>query len=101
MFSLAASILTVAFTTDELANNEKSHFPHPTDSLEFSKNVRNLENHKAAGLDGLNAEILWVRLDVISDRETYIVNELLSSGVFPKSLRTAKMFKIFKSGKKN
>ena len=98
---LAASIPTVPFTTEELGNSKKSLFFYPTDSLEISKFVRNLKNQKAAELDGLTAEILKVSLDVICDRLTHLVNESLSSGVFPKILKTAKVVPIFISGKKS
>ena len=83
--TLVASIPTVPFTTEEVCNNEMSLFFYPTDYLEISKIVRNLKNHKAARLDGLTAEILKVSLDVICDRLTYLVNESLSSVVFPKN----------------
>ena len=63
--------------------------------------MRILKNHKAAGLDGLTAENLKVSLDVICDRLTYLVNESLSSGVFPKISKAAKVVPIFKSGKKS
>ena len=53
--TLAASIPTVPFTTEGLANNEKSLFFYATDSLEISKIVRILKKHNAAGLDGLSA----------------------------------------------
>ena len=99
--TLAASIPTVPFTTEGLANNEKSLFFYPTEILEISKVVWNLKNHKSAGLDGLTAEILKVSLAVIGDRLTHIVNESLSSGVFPKILKAAKVIPIFKSGKKS
>ena len=65
-----ASNATVPFTTDDLANNEKSLFFYPTDSLN-SKTVRNLKNHKSAGLDGLTAENIKVSLDAIGDRLTH------------------------------
>ena len=99
--TLATSIPTVPFITEELCNIEKSLFFYPTDSLEISKNVRKLKNHEAAGFDGLTAEILKVSLDVICDRLTYLVNESLLSGVFPKIWKTAKVVPIFKSGKKS
>ena len=38
---------------------------------------------------------------MICDRLTYLINETLSSGVFPKTLKTAKVIPIFKSGKKS
>ena len=79
----------------------RSLFLYPTDSLEISKIVRNLKDHKAAGLDVLTAEILKVSLDVICDRLTYLINESLSSGVLPKILKAAKVVPIFKSGKKS
>mgnify|MGYP000940316211 CR=1 FL=1 len=99
--TLAASILTGQFITGGLANNEDALFFYPTDILEISKVVWNLKNHKSAGLDGLTAEILKVSLAVIGDRLTHIVNESLSSGVFPKILKAAKVIPIFKSGKKS
>ena len=69
--TLATSIPTVPFTTEELCNIEKSLFFYPTDSLEISKNVRKLKNHEAVRLDGLTAEIIKVGLGVICDRLTY------------------------------
>ena len=66
-------------------------FFYPTDFLEIPKLVWNLENHKSAGLDGLTAQILKVVLAVIGDRLTQIFNESLSSGVFPKTLKAAKV----------
>ena len=93
--SLAASNSNVPFTTDGLHSCEKSFFFYPTDYIEVSRIVLNLKNHKAAGLDGLTAEILKVSLDVICDRLCYIVNESLSSGVFPKILKVAKVVPIF------
>ena len=64
---------------------------------EIFKVVRNLKNHKTAGLDGLTAEILKVSLDVICNRLTYLVNDSLSSFVFPKILKAEKVVPIFKS----
>ena len=88
--TLASSILTVPSTTEGLANNNKSFYFFPINSLEFSKNVRNLKNHEATGDVGLAAKILKASLDAISDRLTYLVNESISSGVFPELLKTAK-----------
>ena len=61
---------TSAYRNEGLFKHEKSLFFYPTDSLEISKIVRNPRNHKAAGLDGLTAEILKVSLDVICDSLT-------------------------------
>ena len=97
----ATSIPTVPFTTEGLCNDEKYIFFYLTDSLEISKIVRNLKNHKAAGLDGVTAEVLKVSFDLTCDRLTYLINESLSSGVFPKILKTAKVVPIFKSGNKS
>ena len=99
--TIAASIPTVPFNTEGLAKNVKSLFLYPTDSLEVSKTVRNLENHRAVGLYGLTAKILKASHYVICDRLTYLVNESLSSGVFPKISKTAKMVPNFECGKKS
>ena len=53
--TLDASIPTVPFTSDGLANNEKSLVFYPTNSLEISKFTRKVRNHKAAALYGLTA----------------------------------------------
>ena len=42
-----------------------------------------------------NAKLLKVSLDVICDRLTYLVNESLKSGVFPKILEAVKVVPIF------
>ena len=65
-----ALIPTVPFSTEGIANNKKSLCFRPADPLEISKNVRILKNHKAAGLDGLTAESVKARLDVICERLT-------------------------------
>ena len=60
--TLAASIPTVPFTTEGLANNEKSLCFYPTHFLEVSKIVRNLKNHNLARLDGLTAKLQMLSL---------------------------------------
>ena len=97
--TFAASVPTVPCSTEGLAISEMSICFHSTDSLEVSKIVRNLENHKAARLDGLTAESSKFSLDDISDRRTYRINDSLSSGFFPKILKTAKVIPVFMSGK--
>ena len=55
----------------------------------FDENLTHIEMVVTAlGLDGLTAEV-YVSLDVICDRLTNLVNESLSSGVFPKILKAA------------
>ena len=87
--TLVASIPIVPFTTEGLGRNEKSLFCYSNDSSEISKNAQNLKNHKAAGLDGLTAEISKISADVICDRLNYFASESLSSG--------AKVVPIFRS----
>ena len=99
--TLAASIDNVPFTTHGIKTNEKSLFFYPDDGTEISTIVKNLENHKSPGLDGLTAEILKVSHDVIVEKLTHLVNESLKSGTFPQVLKAARVVPIYKCGKKS
>jgi hypothetical protein len=62
--------------------------------------LRNLNTHKASGLDGLSQKILKMSTYLIAPSLTKIFNKSLSSGMFPTKWKTSKIIPIYKSGAK-
>ena len=62
--------------------------------------LRNLNTHKATGLDGLSHKILKMSTYLIAPSLTKIFNKSLSSGMFPTKWKTSKIIPIYKSGAK-
>ena len=60
--------------------------------------LRNLNTHKATGLDGLSHKILKMSTYLIAPSLTKIFNKSLSSGMFPTKWKTSKIIPIYKSG---
>lgn len=60
-----------------------------------------LLTNKACGIDGISAKLLKDASSVISFPLTCIFNKSLSSGIFPDSWKTAKVFPIYKGNEKN
>ncbi|XP_049947760.1 uncharacterized protein LOC126456048 [Schistocerca serialis cubense] len=57
-----------------------------------------LKNMKSAGHDGLSISTLKRRIDNISDAMATAVNDVIASGCFPDSLKTAQVTLIHKKG---
>ena len=55
---------------------------------------------KATGLDGLGRRILKLAAEILSPSFAALINKSLNTGQFPKQLKMAKVFPIFKSGQK-
>jgi hypothetical protein len=61
--------------------------------------INNLKN-KAGGLKSFPAKVLKCIADLISPALSDIINSSLALGIFPKSLKVARVTPIFKSGDK-
>ena len=67
---------------------------------QVSKFIRKLNPWKATGLDGIGPKILKVACEIISPSIADLINKSIISGHFPKHLKTAKIYPIYKMGAK-
>nr|XP_034824833.1 uncharacterized protein LOC117982579 [Maniola hyperantus] len=73
----------------------------PTSIAEVSKIVDNLNCNTAAGIDGVNTKAIKCIKTLIISNLTNCINDCLERGIFPESLKLAKVTPIFKSGNKS
>lgn len=67
---------------------------------EVSKIIDNLDHNSSTGLDGLSTKAIKCIKTFISEALTNCINNLFSEGLFPQTLKTAKVSPIHKSGSK-
>ena len=79
--------------------NQSSIFLHPVSNEECSSVIRSLKNSKT-GLNSLPVQLLKNECEYFSPVLTSIANNSFSSGIFPKSLKTACVTPILKKGDK-
>ena len=63
--------------------------------------IKNTKISTSKGHDGISSELLKLITNDISKCITVIINQLLTSGIFPNSLKIAKVTPIFKKGNNN
>ena len=62
------------------------------------KAIDNLENKNSSGHDGISNKVLkYIKLE-LSNSLTLIVNQMLTTGIFPDSFKKSKITPIFKKG---
>ena len=72
-----------------------------TNTTEISKLISNLENKKSPGHDGFSGKFLKLCSPFISEILANILNLSISKGVYPDSLKIARVSPIFKKGVKS
>ena len=77
--------------------NSKFNFS-PTNNEEVSKIINNFLPKSSCGIDGLSMKILKSIKHIIVDSLTLIINQSLNTGIFPESLKYAKVLPLFKKG---
>ena len=83
--------------TQYLSNKaDKSLFFKPTNSNEIIDIVKSLKPSRSCGYDEISVALLKKIIFYISSPLTHIVNLSFISGVFPNSLKIAKIVPIFK-----
>lgn len=78
----------------------KSLFFRPTDCNEIINIVNNLKTNKSPGFDGITAKTLKPVINLIAPPLSEIFNMSMETGVFPQSMKIAKVTPIFKAGDK-
>ena len=75
-------------------------FALPTDELEIMHITKQLKLNKAPGHDGITAKTVKTIIPYIAKPLSEIFNMSISTGIFPDSLKTAKVTPIFKADDK-
>lgn len=92
------------FTTARFSGNpdaKKLSQLVPTTEEEINKIIDNLNVNIASGIDGINTKSIKCVKKLIVPELTKCINKCLELGIFPSSLKTAKVTPIFKSGNKS
>jgi len=81
-----------------LAPRAHSHsfFLHPVSFDDVRGYISQFPTGKCPGHDGLNAQTIKTSVDTIVEPLTYIINLSFNSGIFPDSLKIAKVIPIYK-----
>ena len=65
---------------------------------ETLKAIDNLENKSSSGHDGISNKLLKLTKNILSKPLTLIINQMITTGIFPDSFKTSKIIPIFKNG---
>ena len=79
-----------------LQSNEKNLFFSPCTTNELNKIIQNLPNKKSSGVDQISNILLKQIGESILHPLTNIINESLSSGVFPDIMKIAEVIPLYK-----
>ena len=79
-------------------NQGNSIYLHPTDEIEVTEIILGLKSKNSCGLDKISTKQLKLISHGIVQPITILINRSLSEGVFPSSLKIAKVIPIYKKG---
>ena len=82
------------------ANNCNFAF-HLIDNTTTLRIIKNMKSPTSKGHDGISSELLKLITSDVSKCITTIINQSFTSGIFPNSLKIAKVTPIFKKGNNN
>ena len=83
------------------ADQQQSMYFFPVTEDEILKIIAKLKNKKSVGMDGINVRVLKKAAHIVSPYLKTAFNKCVSEGVFPQSMKIAKVIPIFKAGEKN
>ena len=73
-------------------------YPYPTDTIEIHQIIENLESKSSSGIDEISKITVKAAGPVISEHLVFLINTSLSEGIFPSSLKLAKVLPLHKNG---
>lgn len=80
--------------------NSKLETLTPCSPDEIIKIIKNLDSNASTGIDGISTKAVKCISHLIANNLSICFNKLLSEGIFPQTLKIAKVMPIFKSGPK-
>ncbi len=85
-----------------LTTRVESNFEfHTIGDLTTRQMISNIKPSHSSGYDGITPELLKLINNDISSSITLIINQSLTTGVFPKQLKIAKVTPVYKKGNRN
>ena len=78
-----------------------SMYPYPTDTIEIHQIIENLESKSSSGIDEISNITVKAAGPVICEHLVFLINKSLSEGIFPSSLKLAKVLPLHKNGSKD
>ena len=78
-----------------------SVYPYPTDTIEIHQIFENLESKSSSGIDEIINVTVKAAGPVICEHMVFLINKSLSYGIFPSSLKLAKVLPLHKNGSKD
>ena len=108
-FSNIADSISVGTSLSSYTSEFKRYLPNrvtdsiymqPTDPLEVFASIMSLKSNKSCGVDLIPTKIVKMSASIISEPLSILVNPAFSLGIFPDSLKIAKVVPIYKSGDK-
>lgn len=85
-------------TTNNIPFNPNTIFLTPTTEIEIKQIIKNLKNNNSAGEDNIKTKTLKSTVDNITKPLTHIINNTLTTGIFPDALKNSIITPIFKKG---
>lgn len=76
-------------------------YVRPVDETEVMGYIRNLNNTKSCGPDGIPTKLLKTVADLVAEPISYLFNLSIREGCFPSVLKLSKIIPIFKRGDKH
>ena len=80
-------------------NVQQTLFLNPTNNHEITSIIKQLKC-SSPGCDDINPKIIKSTYNIYTDTLVHIINLALSLGVFPDSMKVAKVIPLFKAGQK-
>ena len=79
-----------------------SMYPYPTDTIEIHQIIENVESKSSSGIDEISNITVKTAGPVICEHLVFLlINKSLRDGVFPSSLKLAKVLPLHKNGSKD
>ena len=78
-----------------------SMYPYPTDTIEIRQIIENLESKSSSRIDEISNITVKAAGPVICEHLVFLINKSLSEGIFPSSLKIAKVLPLHKNGSKD
>jgi len=85
----------------KVPNHEYSLFLQPTTETEIINIISKMKSKTSSGWDGISMKTVKFLATVIVKPLVHIINVMLSTGIFPKKAKIAKVVPLFKKKKKN
>ena len=75
-------------------------YPYPTDTIDIQQIIENVDSKSSSEIDEISNITVKAAGPVICEHLVFLINKSLSDGIFPSSLKLAKVLPLHKNGSK-